>query len=140
MEAQPSHSSSTPIVSRVLALALRRLGDDWLQHHRNPIQLIESFVDGTIFLGPCSLQAPALRSLYQSICSLSDRRSCHGLYHLTASVMIIVADCTLLGRLCLSQNQMSSKELLKVIQGHRSAIENRVQYRRDVSFEENQCG
>jgi hypothetical protein len=34
---------------------------------------------------------------------------------------------------------MSSKELLKVIPGHWSAIENGVHYRRDVSFEEERC-
>ncbi|MSU33270.1 MAG: hypothetical protein EXS25_11585 [Pedosphaera sp.] len=34
---------------------------------------------------------------------------------------------------------MSFKELLKLIQGHWSGIENGVHYRRDVSFEEDLC-
>ncbi|MSU32864.1 MAG: hypothetical protein EXS25_09460 [Pedosphaera sp.] len=34
---------------------------------------------------------------------------------------------------------MNSKELVKVIQWHWSAIENGVHYRRDVSFEEDRC-
>lgn len=39
----------------------------------------------------------------------------------------------------LTRNQMRSKELLKVIQGHWSAIESGAHYRRDVSFEEERC-
>lgn len=39
----------------------------------------------------------------------------------------------------LTRNQMSSKDLLKVIQEHWSAIENGVHSRWDVSFEEDKC-
>ena len=42
-------------------------------------------------------------------------------------------------RRALNQKQMSSKELLKVIQSYWLAIENGVHYRRDVSFEEERC-
>lgn len=41
------------LASRVLALTLLRLSDDWLEHHGNPVLMIESFVDESRLRGTC---------------------------------------------------------------------------------------
>jgi hypothetical protein len=41
------------LASRVLALNLKRLSQDWQSHHGHPIVLAETFVDGARFSGVC---------------------------------------------------------------------------------------
>lgn len=41
------------LASRLLAMNLKRLSDDWLHFHGNPILLAETFVDPTRFRGTC---------------------------------------------------------------------------------------
>lgn len=41
------------LASRVLALTLRRLSDDWLEHHGNPVLMVETFVDESRYRGTC---------------------------------------------------------------------------------------
>ena len=49
----PDRQKLPNLASRVLALALRRLGDDWSQRHGHPVLLVESFVDESLFQGTC---------------------------------------------------------------------------------------
>ena len=49
----PDRQRLPNLASRVLALALRRLGDDWSQRHGHPVLLVESFVDESLFQGTC---------------------------------------------------------------------------------------
>lgn len=39
--------------SRVLALTLRRLSDDWIEHHGNSVLMVETFVDESRYRGTC---------------------------------------------------------------------------------------
>ena len=41
------------LASRILALNLKRLADDWLQAYGHPVVLAETFVDGERFAGTC---------------------------------------------------------------------------------------
>lgn len=41
------------LASRVLALNLKRLSQDWRIHHGHPIVLVETFVDAALFSGVC---------------------------------------------------------------------------------------
>ena len=45
------------LASRVLALNLKRISDDWTHFHGNPILLAETFVDAARFRGTCYLAA-----------------------------------------------------------------------------------
>jgi len=45
------------LASKVLALNLKRLSDDWVHFHGNPILLAETFVDAARFRGTCYLAA-----------------------------------------------------------------------------------
>lgn len=49
----PDRQRLPNLASRVLALVLKRLSDDWLHHHGKPVLLVESFVDETRFRGTC---------------------------------------------------------------------------------------
>jgi hypothetical protein len=49
----PDRQKLPNLASRVLGLALKRLSDDWLEHHGNPVLVVESFVDETRFRGTC---------------------------------------------------------------------------------------
>lgn len=46
-------SRSPNLASRILSLNLKRLSDDWQQHHGHPIALVETFVDPERFEGTC---------------------------------------------------------------------------------------
>lgn len=49
----PDRQKLPNLASRVLALVLKQLGEDWLHHHGKPVLLVESFVDETRFRGTC---------------------------------------------------------------------------------------
>lgn len=49
----PERHKLPNLASRVLALVLKRLGQDWLLHHGKPVLLVESFVDESRFRGTC---------------------------------------------------------------------------------------
>jgi hypothetical protein len=49
----PDRHKLPNLASRVLALVLKRLGQDWLLHHGKPVLLVESFVDESRFRGTC---------------------------------------------------------------------------------------
>lgn len=41
------------LASKVLSLALRRLGRDWTRHWGHPVLVVESFVDESRYRGTC---------------------------------------------------------------------------------------
>ena len=49
----PDRQKLPNLASRVLALVLKRLSDDWLHHHGKPVLVVESFVDKSRFRGTC---------------------------------------------------------------------------------------
>ncbi len=49
----PDRQKLPNLASRVLALVLKRLSDDWLHHHGKPVLVVESFVDESRFRGTC---------------------------------------------------------------------------------------
>ena len=49
----PDRHKLPNLASRVLALALHRLSDDWAQRYGHPVLLVESFVDTSRFQGTC---------------------------------------------------------------------------------------
>lgn len=51
----PDRSKLPNLASRILALALKRLSQDWLTHHGKPVLVVESFVQGPRYNGTCFL-------------------------------------------------------------------------------------
>ncbi len=49
----PERERLPNLASRVLGLVLRRLSDDWLEHHGRPVLVVESFVDERHYRGTC---------------------------------------------------------------------------------------
>ena len=49
----PERERLPNLASYVLGQVLRRLSDDWLEHHGNPVLVVESFVDERHYRGTC---------------------------------------------------------------------------------------
>jgi hypothetical protein len=49
----PDRQKLPNLASRVLALVLKHLSDDWLHHHGKPVLVVESFVDESRCRGTC---------------------------------------------------------------------------------------